>query len=173
MCRRVLAKLGPQPRVSSPPVFASILMIVAPKSPNNCVAVGPARMRLRSRTKMSPSAVGVSEEASNSGIIGTFFNNSCNHCKLLCLLRSLQRNPQFVAGVDSMTISPKCVAHSGKIVPCEVDAIVGQLPSTLLQCEEASTKTTKIVFRLNSLAVVSSPATIKKPASPQKLTTVR
>jgi hypothetical protein len=37
---------------------------------------------------MSPSAVGVSEEALNSAIIGTFFNNSCNHYELLCLLGS-------------------------------------------------------------------------------------
>ena len=66
-------------------------------------------------------------------IMGTFFNNSCNYCRLLCLLRRPQRNPQFVVGVDSLTIPAKYFANRREILLCEFDAIVGQLVLPLLQ----------------------------------------
>src|SRR5215470_2038638 len=43
---------GPHLRVSSPWPGRSILMTSAPRSPSICVAVGPARMRVRSKTRM-------------------------------------------------------------------------------------------------------------------------
>ncbi|CPP08567.1 Uncharacterised protein [Bordetella pertussis] len=51
---------GPQARVSSPTRGRSTLTTSAPMSASVWVAQGPARMRVKSRTLMCPSAVSMS-----------------------------------------------------------------------------------------------------------------